>query len=247
MKAFPWAWSRKHKHKLINMLFEMTSKIVNKSENVQRKFSFGNIPTCPPHPPTCPLYVTQWLYHIVNYALLGAHLRLFSQQRSYCFFCFFLSFSLSFFFGKQKCVCGVGGGGYFTTIAPCFQHEWGHVCGSGQWGSVALVKYTLPLHKSQQLWSLPKIMPRRLFWKKFSTLDVSCSSPLCSIGSYFGEAWVLLSNLLSCLQMKVSGGAAHKKLFLPFLERPDFSKLHFIFYFVKIKKTAFCPSVHYVC
>jgi len=41
---------------------------------------------------------------------------------------------------------------------------------------------------------------------KFSTLDVSCSCPLCSMGSYFGEAWVLLSNLLSLLQMKVSGG-----------------------------------------
>lgn len=95
------------------MLFEMTSKIVNKSENVQRKFSLGNIPTCPPHPPTCPLYVTQWLYHIVNYALLGAHLRLFSQQRSYCFFCFFLSFSLSFFFWKAKVCMWGGGGGLF--------------------------------------------------------------------------------------------------------------------------------------
>ena len=31
------------------------------------------------------------------------------------------------------------------------------------------------------------------------------------LGSYFGEAWVLLSNLLSCLQMKVSGGAIQKK------------------------------------
>ncbi len=76
----------------------------------------------------------------------------------------------------------------FTAIAACFQHGRGHVCGCGQGQSVALVKYTSPLHKSQQLWSQPKIMPKRLFWNKFSTLDVSCSCPLCSIGSYFGEA-----------------------------------------------------------
>lgn len=45
---------------------------------------------------------------------------------------------------------------------------------------------------------------------KFSTLDLSCFCPLYSMGSYFGETWVLLSNLLSRLQMKVSGWATKK-------------------------------------
>lgn len=45
----------------------------------------------------------------------------------------------------------------------------------------------------------------------FSTLDVYCSGPLCSIGSYFGEAPVLLSNLLTRLQMKVIGGGLLQK------------------------------------
>lgn len=59
------------------------------------------------------------------------------------------------------------------------------------------------------------------FGNPFSTLDVSCSCSLCSIGLYFGEAWVLLSNLLSCLQMKVSGGATQKKASVAILEWPD--------------------------
>lgn len=86
-----------------------------------------------------------------------------------------------------------------TAIPACFQHVYG--CGRGQ--SVALVKYISVHHKSQRLWSQPKIMPKRLGFFAgggrgiSSTLDVSCSCPLCSIGSYFGETWVLLSNLLS--------------------------------------------------
>lgn len=167
---------------------------------------------------------------------------------SYCELCFsplssslfHNSASFALFFSLLR-VDGCGGGGWvldFTAIAACFQHERGHVCGSGQGVSVALVKYTSPLHKSQQLWSLPKMTPKRLFWNKFSTLDVSCSVPLCSIGSYFGEAWVLLSNLLSRLQMKVSGGATHKKLLLLF-----WSGQIIIFFFFLTQKTVFCPSV----
>lgn len=49
------------------------------------------------------------------------------------------------------------------------------------------------------------------FWNKFSTLDVPYSCPLCSRGSYFGEASALLSNLLSLLHMKVSGWSTEKK------------------------------------
>lgn len=132
----------------------------------------------------------------------------FSQQ------CFFFSF-----FAVEGGWTGRCGGVLllnFTAIAACFQHRRGHICERGQGQSAVLVKETLPLHKSQQLWSQPKIMPKRLFWNKFSTLDVSCACPLCSIGLYFGEAWVLLSNLLSRLQMKVSGGATHKKLLSSF-------------------------------
>lgn len=77
---------------------------------------------------------------------------------------------------------------------------------------------------------------KTFFWNKFSTLDVSYPCPLCSIGSYFGEAWVLLSNLLSCLQMKVSGGATHEKLLSPFWSgQIVLTRLK--------KKIAFCPSI----
>lgn len=78
-------------------------------------------------------------------------------------------------------------------------------------------------------------MPKKkdFLGNKFSTLDVSCSCPLCSIGSHFGEAWVLLSNHLSCLQMKVSGEATHKKLLSPFWSgqivfRQDSTKQYFV-------------------
>ncbi len=132
-------------------------------------------------PPRCPPRIWRRRpYHIVNYAFRRSPRALFTTMLLLVFFFFAVESGW-----MERMGVGVLD---FTAIAACFQHGRGHVCGCGQGQSVALVKYTSPLHKSQQLWSQPKIMPKRLFWNKFSTLDVSCSCPLCSIGSYFGEA-----------------------------------------------------------
>lgn len=114
---------------------------------------------------------------------------------------------------------GVGGAGFYCYCsmlsAQARPHMW-------MWQGTISGFRDVDIATSQITTALisAKIMPKRLFffffWNKFSTSDVSCSCPLCSIGSYFGEAWVLLSNLLSRLQMKVSGGATHEKLQSPF-------------------------------
>lgn len=162
-----------------------------------------------PPPPTMmsALHLKQWLYHIVNYAF---------HRSPQAFFTTVLL--LLFFFAVEsgwmrRWGVGVGFYCYCSMLsARARPRLWIWTGSISGFSEVHITTSQI----TTALISAKNDAKKTFFWNKFSTLDVSCSVPLCSIGSYFGEAWVLLSNLLSRLQMKVSGGATHKKLLLLF-------------------------------